>query len=417
MIKPGSLKLFYPFAEMPPEYVIIAANFARIVAVEDGETVLECNSEDPNDYFLFDGELTIEDIYGTASTITSGSLEAEQPLPQLRPCAYRISGKGRASVISVPQEVIARVRAEAPEKEHSVEDDITLDITQTREFFNDFKEELHMNRVRLPSLPPSAARVHKLLAGAKVSTEDLVAALSMDPAIAAKLLKMANSSLFNLENKVQDLYGVVDRLGIFSTREIAACFAFRDVYKNCPRELVSRLNEQVNEARQVSAIAAAIAELADDVDPSVAALAGLMHNVGVLPIFSYSMQNVAYAMNPRLVDRAIEKMSTQAGVLLAKKWRFSEDIVLSIENSRNWSYEASDRPDLINTVLTAKYHYLLSRSGVKSLPKPREVPSIAAATRGKFDEYLSLKILGRAKTLLNRGSTFAVQRESQSRVA
>ena len=32
----------------------------------------------------------------------------------------------------------------------AAEDDITLDITQTREFFNDFKEELKMNRVRLP---------------------------------------------------------------------------------------------------------------------------------------------------------------------------------------------------------------------------------------------------------------------------
>ncbi|MFP6781585.1 MAG: hypothetical protein VCB59_07790 [Gammaproteobacteria bacterium] len=51
----------------------------------------------------------------------------------------------------------------------AVEDDITLDITQTREFFNDFKEELQMNRVRLPSLSRSAALVHRLVAGEKVS--------------------------------------------------------------------------------------------------------------------------------------------------------------------------------------------------------------------------------------------------------
>jgi HD-like signal output (HDOD) protein len=401
IIKPGSLKPFFPFAELPPEYVIIATNFARSVSVAANEVVLESNSEDPNDYFLIEGKLISEDIYGTRTTISSGTPEAEQPLPQLRPSAYRICAKSAATLITVPQEVTRRVRAEAPEKDVAVEDDVTLDITQTREFFNDFKEELRMNRVRLPSLAPSAARVHKLLSGHKVNESDLMAAVSMDPAIAAKLLKMANSSLFNLEEKVEDLHGVVKRLGTFSTREIAACFAFRDVYKNAPSELVARLDRQVSEARQVSALAVAIAELSDDVDPNVAALAGLLNNVGVLPIFGYSMQNVAYAMNPELVDRAIEKMTYQAGVLLAKKWRFSEEIVQSIEHSQDWSCQTSDRPDLVNIVLAAKYHYLLSRSGPKSIPKPRDVPSIAAATRGKFDEQLSLKILGRAKELMS----------------
>ncbi len=302
IIKAGSLKTFSPFADLPPEYVIIAANFAEQITIADGDTVLEENSEDSNDYYLVDGELTVRDIYGANSTMASGTPEAEQPLPQLRPSAYRIHGNGPATLLKVPQEVIRRVRAEAPEKDTEVEDDVTLDITQSREFFNDFKEELQMNRVRLPSLALSASRVHRLLGGKNVSDAELIAAISMDPAIAAKLLKMANSSLFNLEEKVEDLDGIVERLGIFATREIAACFAFRDVYKNTLPELERRLQVQVSEARQVSAMAAAIAELSDDVNPNVAALAGLLHNVGVLPIFSYSMQNVAYAMKPDLVD-------------------------------------------------------------------------------------------------------------------
>ncbi|MFP6781584.1 MAG: HDOD domain-containing protein [Gammaproteobacteria bacterium] len=184
----------------------------------------------------------------------------------------------------------------------------------------------------------------------------------MDPAITAKLLKMANSSLFNLEDKIQALRGIVGRLGTYSTREIAACFAFRDVYKNTPPELVTLLEEQVLEARQVSALAEAIAEITDNFDPEVAAMAGLLHNVGVLPIFSYPMRNVTYAMNPKLVVRAIEKIGSKAGALLAKKWRFSEDIVRSIEHSNDWSYVQGDKADLVSIILTAKYHYLLSRS-------------------------------------------------------
>ena len=211
---------------------------------------------------------------------------------------------------------------------------------------------------------------------------------------------MANSSLFNSESKVQDLDSLVDRLGVFSTREIAACYAFRDVYKNSSSDLNSRLVKQVSQSQQVSAMAVAIAELDGIVDPKIALIAGLLHNVGVLPIFSYSTHNVAYAMNPDLVDRAITKMSRNAGVLLAKKWRFSEELVSSIDNAENWSYDSGGTLDLASIVLAAKYHYALSSSGLKSLPKPKDVPSLSVVTQGAFDEKLSFKILGRAKELL-----------------
>jgi HD-like signal output (HDOD) protein len=304
-------------------------------------------------------------------------------------------------LIRIPQEVIRRVRAEAPERDLALEADATLDITQSREFFADFKEELQMNRVRLPSLGQSAARVHRLLSATKVSAPELTAAISMDPAISVKLLKIANSTLFNSESRVQDLDSLVARLGIFSTREIAACFAFRDVYKNSSPELVSRLAMQVTQSQQVSALAAAIAEVGGVIDPKVASLAGLLSNVGVLPIFSYSMHNVAYAMNPELVDRAIKKMSRHVGVLLAKKWRFGDELIACIDNAENWSYACGDKADLASTVICANYHYVLSCSGFKSLPKPKDVPSITAAVGGSLSEKVSLNVLGRAKELMN----------------
>lgn len=389
--KPGNLKPFFPFADMPPEYVIVASRFAATRAAGDQEIVLDSNSEDLNDYFVLKGVLLVEDRYGTVNRLVAGTEGATRPLPQLRPSAYKVRAEGPATLIRIPQEVIRRVCSEAPEKDVALEDDATLDITQSREFFNDFKEELQMNRVRLPSLAPSAARIHGLLSGSKISAEDLVTGIAMDPAICAKLLKMANSSLFNAQEKIETVAALVNRLGVYSTREIAACFAFRDVFKNSSSDLVERLHAQVVQSQQVSAMAAAVAEIGGGADPEAAALAGLMHNV-------------AYAMNPKLVDRSIRQMSQKTGILLAKKWRFGEGIIASIESSHDWSYEAYGRVDLASIVLTAKYHFILGRSGIRALPKPHEVPSIAAATGGTFDEKFSLKILDRAKKWMSRAA-------------
>ena len=93
MIKPGNLKPFFPFAELPPEYVIIVASFTNRVDVGHGEVLLESNSEDPNDYFLFDGKLASQDVYGAITMIGSGSAEAARPLPQLRRVRIASSGK------------------------------------------------------------------------------------------------------------------------------------------------------------------------------------------------------------------------------------------------------------------------------------------------------------------------------------
>lgn len=257
-VKPGSLKAFSPFDELPPEYVIVAASFATEVRFDDGGTILERESKDDHDYFLLKGRVVSEDIYGTAQTLEPLKKGTGKALPQLRPSAYKVTAAGPVTVIKIPQEIIKRVRLEAPDKDLSVHDDTTLDITQTREFYKDFKEELRMNRVRLPSLRQNAARVHKVVSNETVSNEELVKAISLDPSITAKMMKMANSSMFATHEQVRDVASMIERLGSHTAREIAACYSFRDTFKGMPPELEQRLADQVEASHQVGVIPAAI---------------------------------------------------------------------------------------------------------------------------------------------------------------
>ena len=396
-IKPGVLKPFMPFSEMPPEYVIVAAKFADLMKAKDGDVILEKNSEDTFDYFLIDGELELTDIYDQTSKLRAKTPHALKPLPQLRPSAYGVVATGPATVIRIPQTVISRVRAEAPEKETDVNDEALLDITQTREFFEEFKQELHLHHVRLPSMKSSASTAMRVTSKDEVTNAELTEAVAGDPGIAAKLLKISNSALFSSEGPIRDIPEAIDRLGVFSAKEITACFAFRDVFKNMSPELNAMLEEQVDASRQVSAMAAVVAEMTDTVDPQAAAMAGLLHNVGVLPVFGYATRNVAYAMNSRLVARAIERLSDQVGVLIAKKWRFGDELISTLEWGSNWTYDPGEKCDLVSVIVTAKYHYALSKSGLKGLPKPKDVPSLAAVSQGNFNEEFSFKILEGAK--------------------
>ena len=83
-IKPGVLKPFIPFNDMPPEYVIVAAKFGDEMKLQAGDSVLEKNAEDEFDYFLIDGELEMTDIYDQTSTLRAKTPHALKPLPGLR---------------------------------------------------------------------------------------------------------------------------------------------------------------------------------------------------------------------------------------------------------------------------------------------------------------------------------------------
>ena len=396
-IKPGVLKPFVPFSDMPPEYVIVAAKFGDEMKLKAGDSVLEKNAEDAFDYFLIDGELEMTDIYDQASTLRAKTPHALKPLPQLRPSAYGVKASSAATVIRIPQDVIARVRAEAPEKETDVNDEALLDITQTREFFEEFKQELHLHHVRLPSVRASASLALRTTSKDDVNPTELGEAIAADPGIAAKLLKISNSALFSAEGPVRDIPSAVERLGVFHAKEITACFAFRDVFKDMSAELNAMLTEQVEASRQVSAMASVVAEMTETVDPKTAALAGLLHNVGVLPVFGYATRNVAYAMNSNLVARAIERLADEVGVLIAKKWRFGDDMIAALEQGTNWMYDPGEQCDLVSVIITAKYHFALSKNGLKGLPKPKEVPSLNAVSKGNFNEEFSFRILEGAK--------------------
>jgi len=78
---------------------------------------------------------------------------------------------------------------------------------------------------RIPSLPQVAYRVLTLCQDPEVKFADLAATLSGDPAIAAKLLQMANSPFFGVGDPVTSIPSAVLRLGLKVTRASVLAYA------------------------------------------------------------------------------------------------------------------------------------------------------------------------------------------------
>ncbi|HEV8691888.1 MAG TPA: HDOD domain-containing protein, partial [Ideonella sp.] len=68
----------------------------------------------------------------------------------------------------------------------------------------------------LPALPQALARLQAMLQQDDVSNDALATAILRDPALAARTLKLANSSLYGLTGRVKSVRDAIGVLGLRS---------------------------------------------------------------------------------------------------------------------------------------------------------------------------------------------------------
>src|ERR1700754_606459 len=80
-------------------------------------------------------------------------------------------------------------------------------------------KELSTGKIDLPSFPDIAMRVRQVLGDENVKPEQVVRVVSAEPALAARLLNIANSAALNFTGKaVTDLRAAIARMGFNMVR-------------------------------------------------------------------------------------------------------------------------------------------------------------------------------------------------------
>ena len=137
----------------------------------------------------------------------------------------------------------------------------------------------------LPSLPSVASQLLELVSHAETDSSEVIRTLRADPAIAAKLVKTANSAMFGAASPVIGLERCVSILGSAATNAIALRFSFLDDAQ--PLQPNSEFYLSVWHQSLVQSIAAE--QLARRTDPGCVddfALCGLLLEIGRLAFLS-----------------------------------------------------------------------------------------------------------------------------------
>jgi HD-like signal output (HDOD) protein len=244
--------------------------------------------------------------------------------------------------------------------------------------------ELSTGKVELPSFPDIAMRVRQVLADDNVSPDKVVRVVGSEPALAARLLQLANSAALNFSGKaVTDLRTAVARMGFNMVRSAAIAFAMAQLKKvDSLKGLEQPLDALWRRSASVAAMSHAVARRLAKVNPDTALLAGLLHGIGQLYILTRTAKHPKLFANEAVYHNIVRDWHSSIAKALLENWDMAEEIVEAVGNYEDIGRTHTGPTDLTD-VLTVGYLISSYRDHPESIELNME--GVAACARMQLD--------------------------------
>jgi HD-like signal output (HDOD) protein len=292
------------------------------------------------------GPAFVRHVMDTLAVLTAmdplSQLSRSGPLPDLMAAAHWIVESTEASLDSGDDHrdaILMRFRRRVEEGIHTRR---TYDVVSSLPFAR--RREIAECAARLPAYPSVALRALRVAAREDSSFGALAAIASEDQVIAGNLIAAANSCLYGAAARIGSIGHAMTYIGLEETRRILMAASMRRTFASSTAAELWRYS--LKTARWCEAAASHM----DGVEPEVAFLAGLVHDIGRLGILQYPGE--AGVSLVRLLERGCDPLFAEVflfgadhsgiGADILKHWNFPEAIVEGVR----WHHrpERSDSP-------------------------------------------------------------------------
>lgn len=199
----------------------------------------------------------------------------------------------------------------------------------------------------LPPMPAVATKVLQMLQSPETNFSQLGEVISSDPAVSARLLKVANSAFFSLKRQVKTLDHAIAIVGERTLRSLVLAASLEGMNKS-----YGLLEKLLWEDSIGCAIGARfLARRFNTVDPEEAFLAGLFRHLGKI-IMNYSdpesyrsLATAVYGGEGSFNDiegRFFPYAHAVVGAAVLNKWNFSDDLIQCTLHHEDLAIERED---------------------------------------------------------------------------
>jgi putative nucleotidyltransferase with HDIG domain len=212
--------------------------------------------------------------------------------------------------------------------------------------------DLKANRLKLPTLPQVALKINDIIDSPNATIKDVAKVLGADAALSARVLQIANSPLVRGPAPVENVQAAITRMGMGMVRNIVTSFLVNALFHSKHDALKRRIMLLWAHSVRVAAISHVLANQFTQLKPDAAMLAGLIHDIGKLPLIAKAEGSPDLANNPEILDKLDEKLHTTLGKVIVQSWGFSQDLISAVSEHENMKRD-SDTVDITDVVTIA----------------------------------------------------------------
>ena len=207
---------------------------------------------------------------------------------------------------------------------------------------DDIVAQIKNDELVLPTLPEIALKVREVAEDPNATIDDLCEIIARDPALSARVIKVTNSPLLRSSMPVDDLVTAVSRLGIDFTSNLAIGLAMEQMFQATHDMIDKRMRVCWSRAMEIAATAQVLARHYTRLKPDQAMLAGLIHQIGILPILAYAENHENLLADSISLDKVIERLHPALGSYILRSWEFPAEIVSVPKHYLDQSYDSTE---------------------------------------------------------------------------
>lgn len=211
----------------------------------------------------------------------------------------------------------------------------------------------------LPSLSPVVERIRSVISSARSSARDVVTALKLDPVIAGKVLRLANSASVGIPRTVSSLQNAVVLLGQKRILSLVTVSEALGVFKKrsgaFPLSVQNFWRHSITSAMVAESIAHHLSQR-ECLEAEEVFSAAILHDIGKLALcwrFPEQMkEHLLHCLNaqePFFVSEDPRKSHAEIGAFLLDRWNFPQDLTQAIRAHHCPSQEGV--PDVLASIV------------------------------------------------------------------
>lgn len=206
-------------------------------------------------------------------------------------------------------------------------------------FLNELENAIKSDKLVLPSLPDVALKIRDAMESESSCAESIANIISQDGSLSVRLLKVVNSPLYRSRTPIGDLQMAVTRLGIRMVRDLVMNLAMKQMFQATSGDLDEKFRATWNTSVDVAAICNMLAQSMSGIKKEEALLAGLIHNIGALPILQVAEHEEALFGDNDALNSLIWELQGSVSALILRNWHFSDELVEVVRECHNFSYD------------------------------------------------------------------------------